>query len=95
MAGVPAILVPLPGAPGDHQTANARVLVDNGAARLVPDAELDADRARSEIESLLDDEHHRAEMAIAARRLARPDAAAAVVDLVTTHARLPVPKEAS
>jgi undecaprenyldiphospho-muramoylpentapeptide beta-N-acetylglucosaminyltransferase len=95
VAGVPAILVPLPGAPGDHQTANARVLVDGGAARLVPDAELDADRARSEIESLLDDEHHRAEMAIAARRLARPDAAAAVVDLVTTHARLPVPKEAS
>ena len=31
-AGVPSILVPLPGAPGDHQTANARVLERAGAA---------------------------------------------------------------
>ena len=38
-AGVPAVLVPLPGAPGDHQTANARVLERVGAAVLLPDAE--------------------------------------------------------
>lgn len=95
VAGVPAILVPLPGAPGDHQTANARALVDAGAARLVPDAELDADRARSEIEALLDDPHRRAQMARAARTLARPDAAAAVVDVVTAHARRSVDEEAA
>ena len=95
VAGVPAILVPLPGAPGDHQTANARALVDAGAARLVPDAELDADRARSEIEALLDDPHRRAQMARAARTLARPDAAAAVVDVVTAHARRSVHEEAA
>ncbi len=35
--GLPSILVPLPGAPGDHQTANARHLADAGAAVLVPD----------------------------------------------------------
>ena len=95
VAGVPAILVPLPGAPGDHQTANARALVDVGAARLVPDAELDADRAISEIEALLDDPRRRAQMARAARTLARPDAAAAVVDVVTAHARRPVHEEAA
>ncbi len=39
VVGLPAVLVPLPGAPNDHQTANARALVDAGAARLVPDAE--------------------------------------------------------
>ena len=39
VAGVPAVLVPLPGAPGDHQTANARVLERAGAAVLLPDPE--------------------------------------------------------
>ena len=44
VAGVPSILVPLPGAPGDHQTANARVLERAGAAVLLPDDRCDADR---------------------------------------------------
>src|SRR5262249_53588010 len=42
--GVPAILVPLPIATRDHQTANAQVLVDAGGAVLIPDDELDVDR---------------------------------------------------
>src|SRR5829696_6219571 len=42
--GIPAILVPLPTAAADHQTANARALADAGAAVLVPQRELDADR---------------------------------------------------
>ena len=44
LAGVPALLVPLPGAPRDHQTRNAEALVAAGAAVLVPDAECDGDR---------------------------------------------------
>lgn len=36
--GIPAVLVPLPGAPGDHQSANARVAAERGAALVVPDA---------------------------------------------------------
>ncbi|MDG1367994.1 MAG: undecaprenyldiphospho-muramoylpentapeptide beta-N-acetylglucosaminyltransferase [Acidimicrobiales bacterium] len=95
VAGVPSILVPLPGAPGDHQTANARALVEGGAARLVSDADFDAERARVEIEDLVDDLDRRAAMASAARGLARPDAAAAVVDLVAIHAHRSVPKKAS
>ena len=39
--GMPSVLVPLPGAPGDHQTANADALVAAGAAVKIPDAELD------------------------------------------------------
>ena len=39
-AGMPAVLVPLPGAPGDHQTANADGARAAGAAVVVPDAEL-------------------------------------------------------
>ena len=91
VAGLPAVLVPLPWATGDHQTANARGLVEVGAAVLVPDAELDADRLLAEVGSLLDDPDRRAAMAAAAEAFARPDAASAVVDLVFAHARRPRP----
>ena len=46
------MLVPLPIATRDHQTANARVLVDAGAAVLVPDAELDGATARAELDAI-------------------------------------------
>ncbi|WP_189963756.1 UDP-N-acetylglucosamine--N-acetylmuramyl-(pentapeptide) pyrophosphoryl-undecaprenol N-acetylglucosamine transferase [Streptomyces violascens] len=53
--GVPAVLVPYPHAPGDHQTHNARVLSDAGAGLLVPDAETTAFRLAGLIEPLLAD----------------------------------------
>ncbi len=85
--GVPAILVPLPGAPGDHQTANARALVDAGAAVLVPDAELTAERLVREVDALLG-EHGRLEaMAASARGVANREAGQAVAALVEEHAR--------
>lgn len=52
--GLPAVLIPLPGAPNDHQTANARVMVHAGGARLVPDAEATAARLATEIDALTD-----------------------------------------
>ena len=48
--GMPSVLVPLPGAPGDHQTANADALVDAGAAVKIPDGELDPARLGAEVE---------------------------------------------
>jgi UDP-N-acetylglucosamine:LPS N-acetylglucosamine transferase len=87
VAGVPALLVPLPGAPRDHQTRNAEVLVAAGAAVLVPDAECDADRLNAEIEKLLADTDRLAAMGAAAQALGHPDAAAAVAELVRSHAR--------
>ena len=41
-AGIGAIFVPYPAAVDDHQTANARALVDAGAALLLPQSELTA-----------------------------------------------------
>jgi len=86
-AGVGAILVPLPQAPRDHQTANAAALVRAGAARLIPDADLTGDRLLAEIEPLLDDPERLVRMGVAARTLAQPDAANAVAELVERHAR--------
>lgn len=71
--GVASILVPYPHA-GAHQRENAAWLADQGAARLVPDAELDATRLLKEASDLVDDET-RAGLAEAARTLGRPDAA--------------------
>jgi UDP-N-acetylglucosamine--N-acetylmuramyl-(pentapeptide) pyrophosphoryl-undecaprenol N-acetylglucosamine transferase len=73
--GVPAILVPYPHAAADHQTANARWMVDAGAAVVLPDAEVTAPRLRSEVDALLADPARLAAMAQASRGLARPDAA--------------------
>ncbi|MFD3559884.1 glycosyltransferase [Streptomyces sp. NPDC058686] len=53
--GVPAVLVPYPHAPGDHQTHNARVLSEAGAAHLVPDGETTAERLAVLVEPLLAD----------------------------------------
>jgi UDP-N-acetylglucosamine:LPS N-acetylglucosamine transferase len=80
--GMPSVLVPLPGAPGDHQTANADALVAAGAAVKIPDAELDAERLATELDALLADPSRLDAMSGAARTLGRPDATARFADLV-------------
>ena len=85
--GMPAVLVPLPGAPGDHQTRNAEVFVRVGAAVLLADAELDARRLGDTVDGLLADPARVVAMSDAARSLAQPDAAARFADLVEAAAR--------
>jgi len=87
VAGVPAILVPLPGAPRDHQTRNADALVAARAAIIIPDAECTAERLEAEVGALLGDPDRLADMGAAARALGHPDAAAQVAELVDAHAR--------
>lgn len=87
VAGVPAVLVPYPAAPHDHQTANAAALVAAGAAVLVPDPELTAGRLAEVLGPLLEDPDRLDAMGAAARRLGRPDAAERVAALVEAHAR--------
>ncbi len=79
--GLPAVLIPLPGAPNDHQTANARALVDAGAARMVPDGEATTERLAEELSGLMD-ATTRATMAAAALSVAHRDAATEVARLV-------------
>ncbi len=87
-AGVPSVLVPLPGAPGDHQTANARALADAGAAIVVADAEMTADRLVVEVDGLLRDPDRLEAMGNGAVAVARRDAAESVAALVEAHARV-------
>jgi len=71
--GMASILVPFPHAVDDHQTANARFLADRGAAILLPQRELTAERLAALIRSL--DRPKLLEMAKQARVLGKPDAA--------------------
>jgi UDP-N-acetylglucosamine--N-acetylmuramyl-(pentapeptide) pyrophosphoryl-undecaprenol N-acetylglucosamine transferase len=73
--GLPAILVPYPHASADHQSANARWMVQAGAAVVIPDGELSAARLAAEVEALLQDRPRLAAMAKASKGIARPDAA--------------------
>jgi UDP-N-acetylglucosamine--N-acetylmuramyl-(pentapeptide) pyrophosphoryl-undecaprenol N-acetylglucosamine transferase len=86
-AGRPAILVPFPFATADHQSANAEWMRAGGAATVIPDAELTAPRLAAEVAAVLGDEAQLEEMAAAARRLAKPDAARRIADEVLEAAR--------
>jgi UDP-N-acetylglucosamine--N-acetylmuramyl-(pentapeptide) pyrophosphoryl-undecaprenol N-acetylglucosamine transferase len=73
--GRPAILVPYPHASADHQTSNARWMERAGAAIVVPDAQLTAQRLTQEVDALLADPARLEAMGRASLALARPDAA--------------------
>jgi len=78
-AGVAAILVPFPAAVDDHQTRNARFLVEHDAGVLLPERELTPQRLASELERLAADRTLLVRMAERARSLARPDATDALL----------------
>jgi UDP-N-acetylglucosamine--N-acetylmuramyl-(pentapeptide) pyrophosphoryl-undecaprenol N-acetylglucosamine transferase len=80
-AGRPSILVPYPFAADDHQRHNAEVLVRAGAARMILDRELTGERLAAQIAELAADRERLREMGRRARALARPDAAARIVDV--------------
>jgi UDP-N-acetylglucosamine--N-acetylmuramyl-(pentapeptide) pyrophosphoryl-undecaprenol N-acetylglucosamine transferase len=79
-AGRAAILVPLPTATDDHQRRNAEAFVRRGAAVMVEQRGLTGERLAQEVLALAGDARRRTELARAARGLARPDAAKAIVD---------------
>src|SRR6185295_14406582 len=72
--GMASVLEPFPHAVDDHQTANARFLAEKGAAILVPQREMTAEKLAALIGSL--DRTKLLEMAKKARALGKPDAAA-------------------
>ncbi len=75
---LPAVLIPYPYAAADHQAANARWMAQAGAAIVIPDGELTAERLGADVGALVADPARLAAMAAAARSLARPHAAGEV-----------------
>jgi UDP-N-acetylglucosamine--N-acetylmuramyl-(pentapeptide) pyrophosphoryl-undecaprenol N-acetylglucosamine transferase len=84
-AGVPAVLVPFPFAVDDHQTGNAEFLSQAGAAWLMQQKDLTADKLAALIGGL--DRATLAAMSDKARKLARPDATRQVADICEALAR--------
>ncbi|MQY41033.1 UDP-N-acetylglucosamine--N-acetylmuramyl-(pentapeptide) pyrophosphoryl-undecaprenol N-acetylglucosamine transferase [Epibacterium sp. SM1969] len=72
--GRPSILVPFAAATGDHQTANARSLVDAGAAVLMPESALDVPTLTEHISAILSNPDAALQMSLAALSVAIPDA---------------------
>ncbi len=84
--GVPSILVPYPYAAANHQEMNARAIAEAGAARMILDRELTAERLLSVLAELLSEDAKLRRMAEAAKRLGRPKAAEEIADRVISLA---------
>ncbi len=76
--GLPSILVPLPTAAADHQSANARAIDAAGAAIHLPEGALSGTRLAREVRGLLANPTRLKAMAEAARQRGQPDAARAI-----------------
>lgn len=81
VAGVASVLVPFPHAVDDHQTANARYLSRTGAAVVIPEPALTAQRLALVLSNLLGDRDRLRVMAQRARQQGRPQASARVAEL--------------
>ncbi|MGZ8350344.1 MAG: undecaprenyldiphospho-muramoylpentapeptide beta-N-acetylglucosaminyltransferase [Allosphingosinicella sp.] len=88
-AGRPAILIPLPSATDDHQTANAREMARAGGARMIPQEKFTAIELAKQMQKLALDPDALANAAARARAVGRPDAARALADLVERTGRHP------
>jgi UDP-N-acetylglucosamine--N-acetylmuramyl-(pentapeptide) pyrophosphoryl-undecaprenol N-acetylglucosamine transferase len=81
-AGRAAIFIPFGASTDSHQLRNAQEMQRGGAARLIPEPQLTAERLTREIFSLLDQPLELQAMAANARRLAKPNAAQDIVDMI-------------
>ena len=84
-AGKASILVPFPFAADQHQLRNAEVVEAADAARLVEDRNLTAHRLFEELGAMLESPGRLEEMEAAARKMARPGAAARAAEVLESH----------
>ena len=90
-AGRPAILVPLPSATDDHQTANAREMAKAGGARMIAQDEFTPETLARQIEALAHDPEALANAAARSLSVGRPNAASDLADLIERVAGGSVP----
>ena len=89
-AGRPAILVPLPSAMDDHQTANVREMVEAGGARSIPQAKFTAVELAKQIQKMAIEPGALQNAAKRARACGRPDAARDMADLLESIGHAPI-----
>lgn len=87
-AGRAAIFIPFGAATDNHQLHNAQAMASAGAAHVIPEPELTAERLCNEIFSLLDQPQEIAKLSSAARGLAKPRAALEIVNLIEEAANI-------
>lgn len=80
--GRPSILIPYAAATGDHQTANARGLVEAGGAIRIPESKLTVESLSEQIALILGNSQGATQMAMAALSVGKPEAAESLVALV-------------
>lgn len=85
LAGLPALLAPYPFAADDHQTANAHALEEAGAARRLDTRPLDIPALAQMIAEFVHTPARLVPMRTAARSLARPDAAAKIIETCSSR----------
>jgi UDP-N-acetylglucosamine--N-acetylmuramyl-(pentapeptide) pyrophosphoryl-undecaprenol N-acetylglucosamine transferase len=85
--GLPSVLIPYPFATDDHQTFNAKVFADAGAAEMQQEQKIAPDTFAAQIANLLTDDRRRGQMAAAARTVLPPNAADNVADEVERAVR--------
>jgi UDP-N-acetylglucosamine--N-acetylmuramyl-(pentapeptide) pyrophosphoryl-undecaprenol N-acetylglucosamine transferase len=85
--GRPAILIPFAAATGDHQTANARGLVEAGGAIMVPEAMANPESMSAQIEMILSNPQGALQMSQAAFSVGKPEAAETLAQMVEALAQ--------
>lgn len=81
--GKPSILVPLPNVSGDHQLYNAKVLENVGAAKIILNAELDADKLNRQIEEIVLNKNIEEQMSNNALKVATKDVEEKIYNEIT------------
>ena len=72
--GTPAVLIPSPNVVNDHQTKNARLFEEKGAAILLPESEMTPEKLKEIVSALLFSPEKLGKMRLAMKKMAKPDA---------------------
>ncbi|MBO5433713.1 MAG: UDP-N-acetylglucosamine--N-acetylmuramyl-(pentapeptide) pyrophosphoryl-undecaprenol N-acetylglucosamine transferase, partial [Clostridia bacterium] len=80
--GKPSILIPSPNVTENHQFHNAMALVNNNAAVIIEEKELDGKKLGEAIDNLLADKNRLKEIGENARKMAVTDSASRICDIV-------------
>ncbi|MDO4378769.1 MAG: undecaprenyldiphospho-muramoylpentapeptide beta-N-acetylglucosaminyltransferase [Erysipelotrichia bacterium] len=80
--GIPTIIIPSPFVTNNHQYYNAKAMFDAGAAHLLEEKDLSVENTVSLIDNLMNDQQKLHEMSLAAKKMAHPQAAYDMIDLI-------------